>query len=1281
MPRFIIWLIMLCILLLILAHCAYTAEADGWSELLANKPADAEVIFKHKVNESQPDLEDLEGLFQAESMQGNMNEAYQTIQKMVEVSRGQSIQGLFLLRLGVIADLTGRVSDFYNFSEKLSKDHMIDNYTATVLALILNKSYLRKNDFIEAAKILEESTRISKVSRIVGPVYIPSEYGLGYKTALEDNLTSVSHYHIDNVRADISGKINLADILPNDGNPGVAYVYLTMSSDSDKDAALDFFSKSVCRIWVNGNLAYSGALYKDGFVGVRNSRIIKLRKGKNLILVKAFRRDTIQIGFRDIESGGRLQGVEVLPFSEEDWGKEKLNRYSGRIFSKLYLPPFVENIENNDSLAAALWRNFYYVYTNNYGRGVSLNFELLKKYPESALIHYIAGEYYQAYFNLFESKARVITMCEKYMREAIKLKPDYILPKILLSKIYLVSKQESSAIKLLKEIAAENDELPWVYRTLAEQYSQKGWIALADDVIKKYYQLYPENAADVINFYLDVNEFFKAKEIFDKINNQIPLFIKYNLLMRFNMINEAKGVVNEWFKHYPHEKDRYYKAMLEIAQANTDHKDMEKYLFESLNKNPNNSSILEAIGSNMISTGDLEGGVEWLEKAHAASIIYKPSMPKLVKRIEADTTGEFELAKYDISLDQIDTNKVEKKNHERASFANLLNLKVVRVFPDLSSEMYEHRAVKIFGNEGISQLAELNVGQGEIIECRTISSDGVEYIPESSENMSLDKAISMYNVSIGSIIEYSKRQTTNSVPFFQDGINLESFNNPVIRSKYVLIIPEELLSRIDIKGFDPEVKINEKEKEVVLIWEEGLRNGVEPEEFMPKEQDVLESINVKIYSEELNKPKLISLTAPDLTTHELNNKAKELCRGKKSTKEKVAVIYEWIANNIQSNSDAKSARDAFLLKAGTAGSKAELMKVMLKAVGVVAYPLWSNIPYSVAGRLSEKDRVGSFAEFTLPVILRIENENIKKPDIWVRITDDLRENRPANIGTLNQGALALEKSPFGVRLSAVRDNDLEGVRVIPPEIDIADDGTAYVSGGVEFYGSAAASPRTVFYNSTHARQYSAQVAAQLFPGIIDVSYSIPTVNELEQGTKNWDEPLIIICKGKVLNYCTRRGSELYLSPFKSGEFVRNLIVKEPRTQPILIQMDIQSSQSKKYIIPDGFAYKNVPMDRVITSSFGMFILDYNVEGRELVVSGSILIPAQEIAPENSVLYNQFLSEVKDTVESGIIIKKLDMKFGEDILDEGIVAPEESGRFYVKELPGTLKAVVEKEGVE
>ena len=1279
MPRFIVWLVVLCVLLLVLAHCAYSAEANGWDELLGNNPAGAEAIFKNKVNTSQPDLKDLEGLFQAESMQGNMNDAYQTLEQMVKISSGQSIQGLFVLRLGVMADLTGRVGDFYDFSEELAKDQMLGSYTATVLALILNKSYLRKNEFIEAARVMEGSTRISKVSRILGPVYIPPKYGLSYETELEDNLALTSYFHADNVDVDISGKINLADILPNDGNPGVAYVYLTVNSDSDKAAVLDFFSKSVCRIWSNGDIVYSAALYKEGFIGVRDSRIIKLHKGKNLILVKAFRRDSIQIGFRDVENGGKLQGVEVLPFSDEDWSDAKLNRYSGRIFSKLYLPPFVENIENDNSLAAALWRNFYYVYTNNYGRGISLNSKLLKKYPESALIHYIAGEYYKAYFNLFESKARMLTMCEKYMREAIKLKPDYILPKILLSKIYLASRQEASAIKLLKEITSNNDQFPWAYRALAEQYSQKGWIALADTAMQKYYQLYPESAVDVINFYLGVDEFFKAKEIFGKVSNKIPLYVKYNLLMRFNMINDSKGVINEWFKHYSQEKDRYYKAMLEIAQANANHKDMEKFLFESLNKNPNNSSILEAIGSNKISAGDLAGGVEWLKKAHTASITYKPSMPKLVKRIEADTTGEFELAKYDISLNQIDTSKVKKEDHDRASYANILNLKILRVFPDLSSEMYEHRAFKIFGNEGISQLAELNVGQGEILECRTISSDGVEYIPESSENLSLDKAISMYNVSIGSIIEYSKRQTTSAVPFFQDGLKLESFNNPVIKSKYVLIIPEELLSKVNIKGFDPEVKI--QGKEVVMIWEEGSRNGVEPEEFMPKEQDVLESVNVKIYSKELDKPKLISLTAPDLTTDELDNKARELCREKKSTKEKVAAIYEWIASNIQNNSDARSARDTFILKAGSAESKAELIKVMLKAVGVVAYPLWSNIPYSVAGRLSDKDRVSSFAEFTLPVILRIENEDIKKPDIWVWVTDDLRENRPANIGTLNQGALALEKSPFGVRLSAVRDNDLEGVRVISPEIEIADDGTAYVNGGVEFYGSSAASPRKVFYNSTHARQYSAQVAAQLFPGIIDATYSYPTVNDLERGTKNWDEPMVITCKGKVLNYCTRRGSELYISPFKSGEFVRNLIVKEPRTQPILVQMDIQNSRSKKYIIPEGFVYKNVPMDRVITSSFGMFILDYNVEGRELVVSGSILIPAQEIAPENSVLYNQFLSEVKGAVESGIIVKKLEMKFGEDIRDEGIVAPVESGRFFVKELPDSLKTVMKEEGVE
>ena len=1248
---------------------------------MQNDAAKAETLLEQELATDGDNLEKLEGMYQSLLMQGKVDVAYDTLQKMADITTGRPIQGLFLLRLGMMADFTGKIAEYHDFVASVFTGSAVEAYTKTVAAQIMHNAYLQENKFVEAAEALDKSTRIKLVSRVVGPVYIPPKYGINYRTPLEDNLQSTEYFTRDDITLDAGGRLTLGDIIPNDARPGVAYVYLTLEAQAAMEAVLDLFSGSVCQVWVNGELVYSPALFRDGFTGARNSRVVRLQKGRNLVLVKAIKNDTLQLGLRDLSTGGRLEGVKVVPYVQTDWSIEELQRYSGILFSREYQPPFLAELENEPGVAGDLWRNFYYQYTKNFGAGIELNNKLLRSYPDSALINYTVGRYYQGYANIFESKQRAVTMCEKYMRKAVGILPNYILPKIVLARIYLASKQDSAALKLLKKIEKSNHKIPWVYRALAEQYLKKGWIAPAEDAITEYFQLYPKGKADVIGFFLNLNDYSKARELFAKADSEtdFPLYSRYKILMNLNQIGKAETAIKDWYKHYSLATDTYLSALIDIEHYKGNYRKVGKYLEESLQKNAHSTVLLKMLAENKIRQGELKDGVEFLRQAHRESLEYQPSMPGLMARIEADSSGESELQKFDIDLDsEVDYTGVKKEEFERANYANLLNVRVVRIFSDLSTLAYEHRAFKIFGNEGIAQLAELNVGKGEIIECRTISPDGMEYIPESAENVSFDKAISMYGVGIDSVLEYSKRMTSNSVPIYYDRFEFESFNNPVIRSKYVLIVPIKLLKNINIEGMDPQIEI--QGSNAVLTWEDGTHPGVEPEEFMPQVDDVLASVNVSFYSEKLAAPNLIVRDKPNLSTFDLDNMARNICKGLKTTREKVEEVYRWIASNIHKNTDCMSARDAYYMRAGTAEARLKLMQAMLDAVGVTSYPLLSNIPFSVAGRLSRKDRVKSMAEFTLPLILRVENEDSQKPDIWVRITDDMRENRPADIGTLNQGALALEYSPLGARLGTVREESLEKVEVMSPEISILSDGSAQVRGGVVFNGSVAASPRKVFYNSIQAQQYAAQIASQLFPGIIEASYTYPSAADLENGVDNWYQPLIVTCAGKVLDYCTKRGKELYFAPYKEGEFVRNLIVKQPRTQPVLIQMDVQNSLSRSYTIPEGYAYLNVPSDRVITSSFGMFILDYNVIGRRMTVSGSLLIPAQEIDPQDSELYNQFLTEIKEAATRGIIIRKIPSKLRVEVTDDGMVAPVKAGRFMVKHLPIEVERVLVEEGI-
>ncbi len=1285
MPRSIFWLILLCIFLLVLAHLAHSAEPEGWDRLLRNEPDKAADYFSRQLSDTENKPAVYEGLYQAQLLQGNIGQAYATLKEQVQSCGGKPLQGLLLLRLGVVSDQSGKVADFYNFVRELSGNSETDAYTRTIIALILNQASLRHNRFTQAGEELGKSSRLLTFSRVIGPVKTIDKYGLSYPTAVERDVAAASlTLSLDrrNVAADPSGKLKLGNILPMNGEAGVAYVYVTLDAVKEMPAVLDVISGSICSVWLNGYSVSSDVLYSNGFITARNGRSIGLQQGKNLLLIKIFKNDTLQLSLRDPVTGGKLSGVKVLPYEAADWQEAKVYNYSGRIFSAAYVQPFIAEFEAQQDLASRFWLAFFYEYTSNYADGIGMISALLQNYPDSALINYTAGEYYQGYSNIYESKPRTVSMCEKYMRNAITLFPGYIQPKLTLSRIYLASKQESSALKLLKEIGEQNSQFPWVYRALAEQYAQKGWIMLASKMIGRYYELYPDNMADVINFYLDINEAARAQKLFDQTEvagADLTLYDRFKLLLRFNRIEEAQAALKEWYGHFPQEQDLCLSGMIELAQYRGDYTQVAEYLQESIKSNPENALVIKAYAENLLRQGKNDEALKEFENARATGMKFAPSLTGLVRRIEFDRGDYSELSDYDIALSAVPYSEVKSEDHGRAGYANLINVKVVKVFADLSAEIYEHKAFKVFNNDGISELAELDVGPGEIIECRTIGVDGEEYVPESSENISLDKAISMYNVSPGAVLEYSKRQLVDAVTVFKDRFEFESFNNPTIKSRYVFIIPRNMLSVLDISGINPELV--SAGDYVVMRWDEGTKEGIEPEDFMPKLADILEGIEVTVYSGKQQAPGLLAVDKPVLTLPELDAKARDLCKNLDSTRDKVKTLYSWIARNIQKSEIGRSARDAYIMSAGTAESRLKLLQAMLKAVGVDSYPLLSNIPFSIAGQQTLEDRVASMTDFTLPALLRVENTDKLQPDIWVGINDEMRESRPGDIGTLNQGALSLEYSPFGVRFSAVRENDLEGIVLKTPEYTISADGSAAVQGGVKFYGATAVGPRKVLYNSVQAQQYAAKIAAQIFPGIIDAKYSYPSVAELQAGADNWVEPLIVGFKGRVLNFCSSRGKDMYFNPFTGGTFIANLIVKQPRLQPIVIQKDIQNFLSKSFEIPQGYAYMNVPMDRVIKSSFGVFMLDYNVRGPSLVVSGSFLLPAQEIAPEDSKLFNRFLAEIKEAVDKGVTIRKIDVSESQEVFDQGIPEAVVAGELQVKNIPENIKKLEDMEGTE
>ncbi len=842
----------------------------------------------------------------------------------------------------------------------------------------------------------------------------------------------------------------------------------------------------------------------------------------------------------------------------------------------------------------------------------------------------------------------------------------------------------------LRQAAALREKAPGslaLLRLLIASYLDKTWSAPARELISAYAKLAPEDRAGLAELLREAGELAGRDKLLDELAGSESYHDWLSRLIDTGRYPETRQLLEKFRAAEPRDLGTYYENLVRIELAAGNHAAAATALAALANSDPVNPHLAVRQGDLALQMGNSAAAIAFLAHAQELNTAADHFDPALQERLRTLNKEAGPLASADVALDPAVCNKVKKEDHPRANYATMIRLRAVRLYPGGAAETFDHHAVKVLDKSGIESLSELPLPHGRVIACRTVQPDGSVFIPDSAENIAFGKAMSMYNVRPGSTLDYSFRQSDDATGgSFEDAFEFEDFDTPVVFARYTLTLPKEMLDRADIsttpEDFEPE--ISEKGGLVTLVWETHDLAGRESEENLPPDEPVLTGIQISIASPKPDSGDALSTLVPALAPRQhpaLTAFAAGLTTGCNTQKQKALRIFDWVAAEIaeQSGSDGGGSAtpyDTFLLRTGSTSDKTELCRALLAAAGLNTCLTDTNTSFNRAGYLSSSSRAALAESFNscdlLKVFLPEEPE-----DLWLNFHNRQRYFRSGDLGSDLPGALARDRTPMGITLSFLRPAVCEyRTRRTPDVIDLSDNGSAVIRSAVTYYGSSAASVRSALENPHDAQEFLNDFATGSYPRLTDPVFQTPSPEQLADRSAP-TQPVVIRFQGKIDSFCSRSDGQLSFPAFGTDS-PHTPATPLPRENPFYIGEDTVFSETRIYTAPEGWTFVNLPRDIYLACDFGTAVLDCNVNGRQLCLTRYLLIPTQQLEPEQCEAYNHFVSEIQRMDETTLSLQPIPAGLPRTaIADPGRTLPEDRLPLKTFTLPENLTEFLEK----
>lgn len=1281
--------VLICTFFVVIFSASALAEDSGWQSFLDNDYDAAAVEFA-KTSASDDYMQQvamLSGKIELHKLLGEDELVVSEMIKLAGIPTESPVQALFLQRLfriyepviaanSLLLDKLGLV-----LKEIVANQSAVHPMTKHVAKNLLARYFHDRDQFSEAQKLREAVGYLKICARVIGPVHTKDSYDAYEVLEPERNLLSNNSPHVDNVKLRVAKKLNLDEVLKY-SQCDATYSLFAIESDADKEVVLSFEGGDGAVIWLEGYPVLHPDLFKNKYHHGLSRRVVRLHKGINRVVVKSEIHRSYILDFMAL-TGARAEGVRSLEFKESDWQGASCKNIAGKIFSRAWVEPYLTELKDNKSVFGRLLYIRSLFATTDYDKAYELLEDLQKEYKTSVFLKALCAGYKASKdYRTQDSTARMQKEAQGLYREILKAEPTNYLASINLALMMFEDGQQEQALGLLNALVEQYPSGVRLKLLLSEIYKNKNWLALAEKQINSL----PAGMLQArYGFNLDVGNIALARSQVEEAWSKklMSIYSYYSALMKLKDFKKASEILDRIQLENP-EDDYYYHRKKDIAFEKGDIPAVKEALKQLLILDPTDFGLYIEFADCLIRTGALgDGRVEEVLdafKSYKKGAIkfeeYKPRIEARVRDISGKTWG---LLKYDIPLDQKVMKTVNKSEHKRANYALLLKVQARRFFEDLSSEKLSHTASMPFDRDGVGALSEFAEasGENEVLYRRTVDKDGKVFLPDSSDNIDYNKATSMYNVTPGSALDVAFHGFERHRQYFEETFYFQMHDVPIIRSRYVLVIPKKYKDLLSIESYPEDFlpEVTESENDITFVWNAENQEGIKEEVMEPDPQKKLRYVRVNIYSEDYYTPSLLSDCSAYKSEAAIKKKAKEIVSGALNDREKVQLIYKWICKNITDGRSSETARDVFRLKSGRPETTALLCQEMLAAVGLESWRVAVNPSFSRAGNGSREDRAKGVSAFSWwPVILRVKLKD-SISDSWLSFTSQMHNMRFGDLGRDVLGAIALECPLEGVRLTRVKSEDFEVPELSERRYKFDTEGNVEVEAAICFYGKQAAEIRGRLENSTQAKRFVASMGGSIFNRIEDAKYTYPQVEDIQQRSGGATEAAVVKIKGRINKFCSRRNGGLMFQPFRAA--VPSLSVPLPRKNDIEIYADILSNDSAKFIAPAGWAFSDVPQDIVLESKYGLYILDFSVKGDTLYASCSLIVPSQRVPAKECEAYNEFMAAMVEASKYSINLEKVELDIVEDVDYQNSTAAVPYAKFKPLIIPEKVREIISK----
>ncbi len=1215
------------------------AQTGIWQSILTNKFALPPLEKAQRVQLSkQQQTENALAGFYLNQFNNNDLGSIKALEELLTINLENEEGSVFFVWLANFCSDNYEDRRLFSFLKTLDLSNAYALTAARVRNYLWNK-YNYSFDFQMTDKLQQEIGELPMVSRIVGPFcsnttqFMDSPLPVEYTPELSDypDTIGVPVKINKDLKLRPHGYVQIyGHPAPSNSNP-VYYLQFTINSDTEQDCLIWLGNSYRIKVWLNTlPIIKIDNNDEDRKIGI-NRYLIKLRKGRNLLLVKTNSVNS-DIGLRSADYSP-LKGVTVLPFKQEDWKEAACNPVAGVLYSK-QIKFAGKDLPDDATVTAKIIAATRFMQYDLWDEAEQVWSKLAQDYPKSSLINSLYGNFLKS-MGRYEYTGK---LCPKYLQKALEIYPENTIAAVSLASIFIENKQEQQVLELLEPIneklkagGRQNADICW---QLAKVYLNKKWTALAAESFADYIRLEPEATQNYLKFLQDTDRIEERNKLLEsKLND--PLFCthcKLDYYLKNNDFAKAREIFKLIRQRNGGNPDDFIHNELRIYNTQENKEKVISCLEKLAVIEPYDPYYCDSIAKFKLEANDKKSALENFRKAFAITVFNKETNFKLLKRINDLQGIESPVFANDIKLSSTKHKDIKKPENSRASYSTVIRLKTMQLLPGQKTDTFEHNAIKVFDKEGISGLSEISIpSEAQIILCQTVAPDGSVFIPDSTENLDLGKAMSMYNVNIDSVLDYSLRVQDGNYPskVISDSFYFQDFDSDVQHSQYSLILPRGALTRTDIKTFpeDFQPEIREDGDNIILTWKAANEKGKIQEPMLSSLEPVRRSVRVTIYPTfdwgyTFTEP----CNAKKYTFAPLTAKAREITAKARTIKEKTRLIYDWVTQNItppaENNDDAlrkNTARNCFMMRSGNEDAKLNLMQQMLFAAGVESYRCSPNYLLNDPTYLKTRGKIA--ANFYGQKMLKIKGEKI--PDnFWGTIRN---EPKFYEFTDLEKGTIGISTrtiSNKGVELDSVYPQHDSSVATTEHNYKINPDKSASVEQTIYVFGSFGGSLRQELENPDSAKKLAFGIASSVFPRITDTKITYPKANELTASDR--PDYIYFTIKGRIKDFCTPAANGLSIKPDLFP--LKSMTTPLPRLNNMQISSDKIFKNVLSYTAPEGWNFSTLPQDIFIESDFGVFSMDYNLTGNTLTLCAYCIIPAQIIKAKDCKKFNEFIDK-------------------------------------------------------